>query len=78
MQKTYQGNIYLYSGNQMLQMQQLVGDIYWKFKDKEDGFLYLSYSNKNPMDAYLALFNTKNLFLLIIFILVFYLIFFLF
>lgn len=77
MQQKYQGELFLYVDQKMLQAKQLIGDIYWKFKDKEDGFLYLSYSNKRPFDVYLDLVNRTNLVLIgLIFLLFFYLIYF--
>lgn len=69
--ESYKHDIYLYVGDRMLQLQQLVGDIYSMFKDREDGFLYLSYSNKKPLDLYLDLL-TKIIIILLIFCLLFF------
>lgn len=63
--QSFEHDIYLYVDDRMLQLHQLVGDIYPMFKDREDGFLYLSYSNKKPLDLYLDLFTKKRIILLI-------------
>lgn len=76
MQAPCQDDLYLYIDNKMLQTTQLVGDIYFKFKDRDDGFLYLSYSDKRPFDVYLDFLNKTNLILIsLIFIILYYIFF---
>lgn len=71
--ESYEDELYLFVDNRrLLKPYEIIGEVYAKYRDADDGFLYLAYSNQRPFSLIRDVFNLTNLILVVLIISLFY------